>query len=218
MTDTASSRHITKKTLKARGWTDSAIRRFLGAPDKQRRNPYGGSAPPILLWRESRVLEAEASPYFQVWQEVTAKRRQQASARMLELHDAWRKESIEWAESIPISVVALSPQKALQLAINHYNTHQFECGRDDYEPATINSRLSFLRRITVNYLRHCGTDYERLLTERFGKTGVNEAIRVIRRRVYEKIAETYPDLAYECQRQWEDRERQMQEQQKGLTG
>jgi hypothetical protein len=62
-----------------------------------------------------------------------------------------------------------------------------------------------LARITVNYLRHERTDCDRLLAALHGRIGKNDAIELVRERVYTMIAETYPDLEDECDRQEEVR-------------
>ena len=59
----------------------------------------------------------------------------------------------------------------------------------------------FLDRVTVNYLRHVRTNYDELLASLHGKVGIEEAKELVRERVYEAIASTYPDLAAECSRQ-----------------
>ena len=59
----------------------------------------------------------------------------------------------------------------------------------------------FLERITVNYVRHRLTSYDRNLERVAGQIGVALAITAIRKRIYAAIAETYPHLAPECERQ-----------------
>jgi len=58
-----------------------------------------------------------------------------------------------------------------------------------------------LRRITVNHLRHNLSDYDRRLDDLFGKVGKSEAYIILNRKIYTSIADTYPDLAEECERQ-----------------
>lgn len=53
----------------------------------------------------------------------------------------------------------------------------------------------------VNFLRHECSHYDALLAETFGKTGREEAIDLIRRKVLDAIADAYPDLAFEAYRQ-----------------
>ena len=71
----------------------------------------------------------------------------------------------------------------------------------DRLPATPESRPDFLRRITVNMLRHRYSSYERRLEDVYGKVGVREAYAVINQKVYDAIAVAYPALAEECRAQ-----------------
>src|ERR1035438_4311183 len=54
-----------KAKLKARGWTEGLIRRFLGKPDKEKPNPRYASAKPMKLYKTQRVDKAESSSEFQ---------------------------------------------------------------------------------------------------------------------------------------------------------
>jgi hypothetical protein len=51
-------------TLRARGWDDALIRRFLPEPDKFRDNPFYRSHPPRRLYLLARVEAAEGTPEF----------------------------------------------------------------------------------------------------------------------------------------------------------
>jgi hypothetical protein len=74
--------------------------------------------------------------------------------------------------------------------------------RDKNAPfAAPDQRRSFLDRICVNYLRHRFSPYDDALTQIKGQVGAPEAKTLLRIRVYEAIAKTYPELEYECYRQ-----------------
>jgi hypothetical protein len=75
----------------------------------------------------------------------------------------------------------------------------------EWEWASANDDPAFLERITVNFIRHKLTRYDHELERLAGKVGVRRAVRVIRRRVYEAIAQAYPQYAAECRRQWRRR-------------
>ena len=72
--------------------------------------------------------------------------------------------------------------------------------------ASLDSDPAFLERITVNYIRHSLTDYDRSLAELAGKTGIVSGVAAIREKVYGAIAAAYPDLSDECDRQMRARE------------
>lgn len=66
---------LSKNDLKRRGWTQTAIDKFLGQPDRTGPDPYGfGST--MSLYDPARVAAAEQSPTFLLWQQQRAKRRQ----------------------------------------------------------------------------------------------------------------------------------------------
>jgi hypothetical protein len=108
-------------------------------------------------------------------------------------------------ESVEISLPRVEKKILLKRACGHYNYMQDEraCyGRSHSDiPATLNSDKEFLDRITVNYLRHCLTDYEELLDEISGKVGFAVGYFDIREKIFKKIIEYYPWLETECKRQ-----------------
>jgi hypothetical protein len=59
----------------------------------------------------------------------------------------------------------------------------------------------FLERITVNFIRHNLTAYDRALEEVAGRVGIASAVQAIRAKIYSAIGESYPALADECSRQ-----------------
>jgi hypothetical protein len=76
---TAEEQYITKADLKlTRGWTDAAIKKFLGKEDKNARNPIYRSASPVCLYLFERVLAAEASAEFEIWRQASQKRKEAA--------------------------------------------------------------------------------------------------------------------------------------------
>ena len=58
-----------------------------------------------------------------------------------------------------------------------------------------------LHRITVNFLRHAVGNYDDEIANLFGKTGKQQAYLLLKNRILEKIAQCYPFLQEECQRQ-----------------
>ena len=66
-------------------------------------------------------------------------------------------------------------------------------------------------RMCVNFLRHCGTKYERELRKLAGKTGKGDAYYEIKEKVLDEIAFTYEWLAEECHRQQQEMDRKRRE-------
>jgi hypothetical protein len=56
---------VARAQLKAEGWTESLIDRFLGAPDKLKRNPHYSSGAPMQLYDRKRVERMKATDVFQ---------------------------------------------------------------------------------------------------------------------------------------------------------
>lgn len=164
------------------GWTNSAMAKFL---------PGDGPRWPI------EVIEAiEATPQWEEWL-VGYSRRSQIALRRA---DAQRQRMLEWVRSLDIKVVQVdSKRRLVTLAIEHYNDRQVWYGTDRW--ADYKSDKAFLRRITVNFLRHEGSHYEEALDSMFGKTGKTDAYIELKSRILNAIAKQYPYLAEEAMRQ-----------------
>jgi len=73
-------------------------------------------------------------------------------------------------------------------------------GRFSFTPASPESDSLFLERISVNYLRHVLSNYERELARVYGRVGVKQCYIEISRKVYAAISAAYHWLKNECQR------------------
>lgn len=199
--------YLTKAAIKKeRGWTDTAIKKFLGDPDKLGSNPYS-SKTPSHLYLLSRVKKAERTKQFKEWKAASVKRR--ASARKA-AHT--RKEKTLAKVRSRLGEIQLHPRarglstkKLRKLAVASYEDLELERNWD--EPRTVDSDApqEFIQRIEVNFLRHEATMYDAELEEYAGSTGVREAVDMVRERVYEVIANEYPFLKKECERQLAER-------------
>jgi len=187
---------ITKTALIGRsGWTATLVSRLLGGPDR-RKKVYGHTSP-SALYSITRIEQAEASVEFaQAQAGIT--RRKASAAKSVETKTAKLLAAIE---AMPIVVERHNFAWVKQQAIDSYNMRgrgeSFATKADDPE---------FLERITVNFIRHELTQYDVALWEVAGKTGVVRAVAEIRRRVYLSIAQAYPALRAECERQIEVRQ------------
>jgi len=169
--------------------------------------------PACTIWRASRwpkrcpSLPSPAPP-------PPNGRRQPRSQR-----NSKRRWLVQQARETPIVVRKIADHAELmRLAIASYNDYQaeremraWERGQEWYdigEPASERSDPAFLKRITVNYIRHHLTTYDRHLESVAGKVGVREAVAVIRDRVYGAVADTYPQYRAECNRQLARRKEQ----------
>lgn len=66
---------VTKPILKSRGWTDTAIRGFLPAPESRCENPHPQARRRMPLWRAATVAKAESDPVWQYWLRQSLARR-----------------------------------------------------------------------------------------------------------------------------------------------
>jgi len=182
--------YITKTALLNRpGWTASLVARLLGEPDKRKK--AFGIKQPLALYAVSRIEQAEASADFVAAQNDIA-RRKAAAAKAVETKIAKLMAQIG---AMTVTVQRHKLAHVRRMAIESYNERNcYACATEKDDPA-------FLDRITVNFIRHELTEYDTALWEVAGKTGVARAVAEIRRRVYSAIAQAYPELKLECERQ-----------------
>jgi hypothetical protein len=195
--------YLSKARLRAEfGLTDALVAR-LGPPDRTAPNPHYRKAAPMQLYARERVA-AWVSAHAE---EIAAARRRSKTAKMVARSKA--RDVVAAAEKLHVSVEVLDDAQVRSLALASYNAARefFADLNEDYDwqPADADADPAFLERITVNYIRHELTDYDRELERVAGQVGVGAATAVIRRRVYEAIAEAYPQYADECRRQWRRR-------------
>ena len=191
---------FTMRQLKQRGWTAALIKKFLDPPDATRPNPHYKSAAPMRLYAATRVEAVESCEDWRLAADRSRARSEAGKAVATRKAD----ELIERAEQLPITVTRLPLDQLQKRAITSYNAFHEKVlweGGNDYEKADVQSDPAFLSRITVNYIRHSLTAYNKYLQEVAGRIGVSQAIGTIRRRVYAAICATYPEYAEECQRQ-----------------
>ncbi len=204
---------ITKAGLVGkRNWTETAISNFLGDPEKTVPNSHYRNGHPVNLYALQRVERVEQTPEFKHWMKLSSVRKEASQSAV----ETKKRKLLEYVEALKIEVPDFPMDGLLRRAVQNYNDHHYSIQerreRDwDWEPATVEgARLNweFGQRITVNYLRHELTTYERNLSELFGRTGVDEGRRMLRVKVYAAIAQAYPELAAECREQQAKREAQ----------
>lgn len=188
--------------VKARGWTDAMIGKFLGEPDKLVRNPRYRSASEMRLYAIDRVEAAEVTEDFKAFQEKSKNRR----ASALKVAERKRDVTLERAKGYTPKVDVIPMETLRELALDAYEDRQCERAwrrGDHYFSITdiIGVSREFSDRISVNYLRHERTTYDERLMDDFGQVGRREAYPIIKRNVLKEIARLYPELADECQRQ-----------------
>jgi hypothetical protein len=175
------------------GWTDAAIKRFLGAPDELKK--LLGRKYPAHLYHLARVEAVEQTPEWLAWKGQCEQRRQAARDVCSRVAQDLVKSLAEWTPRVR----EMPLREAHQKAVSAYNDRRMEL--EDYDSCADLTPSPFLDRITVNYLRHECSDYEHRLHDIAGKIGVKLAYPMVKRRVLEEVARLYPDLAIEARSQ-----------------
>ena len=188
-----SPKMITLSEVKKRGWTDGLMKSFHLEPELLARNPVFKCASPMKLYLLSRVEEIENNPEFTKAFEKMKGTREKLSIKATARMDKLRKELFEYIDGVVIKLPNLSQDKMYIKAINAYNYLWWS--REEYDKqASIDSPKEFLDRISLNYLRHECTHYEKELEGLFGKVGVHEGYFRLKNRVNSEILRKYPWL------------------------
>jgi len=203
--------HLSAAGLRARGWTARMVRQLLGEPDLLRSHPYFRTAPQTRLYRVERVEAVEASEEFRAVAAASVRRSVAARAAA----QRRRREVLARIAAEPVDVPRLPPDRLSAAAVAHRRRRDEERahGRRDRAPGPDAIESAAPRapaRWKVDYLRHQLPRHDGLLDGLLdgprGRTARAAAEELLRRRVYAAIAEAYPDLAQECERQLRERE------------
>ena len=104
-----------------------------------------------------------------------------------------REELMMYANGVQIKIPTIEKDDLIQRACNHYN--RWDDWRlykyDDIVRATPSSDESFLKRITINYLRQKCTCYEKELEKFQKKVGVQVAHDILQKRINDAIIQKY---------------------------
>lgn len=187
---------ITPAKLKGeRNWTDGAIKKFLGEPDELVKNPHYLSAAAMRLYALERVYATESTPEFQEWQQKYLKRKESAKNSAQKAVATKKKKTLKKLDRMKIKFPEFeSDEELIKTACNHYNSLWAFRGEFDKCASPHTDSDEFLRRITLNYLRHACTNYDKLLATMRKQTGINDAIGILHKRIKESAIEQHPWL------------------------
>lgn len=175
----------------------------LGKPDYQVTNPVFKNSAALRLFQVARVEAAEQQPEFQ----RHLSHRETRVAGQVKALVTKKEYTLEYAETLEISIPRMDLGVLTQKAIDNYNAHHYREWRDDNPFISIDQFKDwteaddFRDRICVNHLRHRHSAYDDALYELSRKTGKAEAYLVLFQRVMERLAFVYPELSEECARQ-----------------
>ena len=189
---------ISKSKILERGWTEGLMNKFLKDIDPELRiNPFYKSAPPMKMYEEGLIQEIEETPEFQEAL-VKSERRKKSAQKAIETKKKTTFEQTQKAIQ-DIHVKLLDADKLRSNTFYHIRQHNYE--RDDYDSNPEEASEETIQRWMVNYIRHCLTQYDKALDANFGKVGSSKAYLKLKLAVLDKIAEAYPYLKGECNRQ-----------------
>ncbi|MFJ8586597.1 hypothetical protein ACIRD2_18360 [Streptomyces sp. NPDC093595] len=211
--------YVTHGGLRQRGWTDVMVRELLGEPDVQGRDPRRWTPAPVRLYLLARVEAVERTPEFAAYAAAggrgAAAARAAAEKRHRAVLAAIRAEPIR-VPMLPRAELELraarhrrpgvgppppgapAPPEAAPRGSSRVSGVSGASGAGPARQAS--GPAGALVRWQVDYLRQALARYDALLDGLFAATGRSEAERLLRRRVYEAIAQAYPWLAEECRR------------------
>lgn len=192
----------TQKDLLESGWTKTLIKNFLPAPELK-DNPIYRSAPKMKIWRREDVEKAMKSKDYQE-AKAKADKRRKASQKAIDTKNAkleiWIQEKLS---AVQIKVIAYEDlrRRTISAKQNWYNYQTDLRNNFEYRNTAMDADDGTIKRWMVNFVRHNLTKYDETLFQMRGKVGKKEKYLQYRDGVLSKIAEAYPYLANECQRQ-----------------
>jgi hypothetical protein len=187
--------YLTKTELKQRGWTEAMMKQLLPEPMIS-VNPHCRRMK-MYLWKESDVTQAEKKQDFQ--ERIEKRKPHQERAQRAVKTKQEKMKTILLAAIEKIRVKKMDFQKVTRLALSAKRNWYLYTGQ--WENTAFSPDEKTIQRWTVNYIRHNLTEYDSFLFSVKGKTGISFAYPLYRKAVLEKIADVYPALREECDRQ-----------------
>ena len=180
--------YITKTDL-ATMWSNSLIEKYYPQCSDERINPHYRYGSPMQLYDVGKVRYIESRDDFKADYKKVLKRKIVA----LESAKKKREELMMYANGVQIVIPEYEKDKLIQKACDHYNWWHTWNNEDEYDycRASPSSNELFLKRITINYLRHQCTCYEEELKKFHKKVGVKEAHNILQARINEAIKLKY---------------------------
>lgn len=181
--------YVSVAGLKARRWTEGAIKKYLGEPDKLAQNPYCKKSGQVKLYLLSRIREVEESSKFILWlEESQIKRNNQSEAQKVAISKK-KAQNLHEAETLEVNIPVLNEDELLAKTLDYCNSLFNLCGNDKWTNISGRMRDEF----AVNMLKHPFLEYK----ERFDRV----ASYKLTKRIVTKISEIYPHLKEECRNQ-----------------
>jgi hypothetical protein len=163
-----------------------------GEPDRLSTNPNYRSGPQMRLYDLHRVEQIESQADVAAALAKASIHREFRGSLARAAAERSRSTQLQETDELDFFVPRRSPENVRLAAIKHYNERNAGGPERSAGPE---DDSSFLNRITLNFIRHQLTDYDRILSDLEGKIGKTEAYFLIRDRFDQKILATYPEFA-----------------------
>ena len=194
-------KYYTKSEVLHLGFTDKLITALLPDPILK-INPHYKSGPQMKLWIQSDVANAMKTAEFTNYQEQARKRREGAAKAVVTKETKLAQEVDKKIQQISVRIIDYGKlmQDTVQSKQDWYE-YQAEMRESyDYRDAS-SADYATQQRWAVNYIRHELTEYDSNLYDMSGKVGCYKEYSRYKNAVLDKIAEFYPFLKDECDRQ-----------------
>lgn len=182
------SQYFTKTELCKR-WSQSLIDKYFPICSEEKPNPQYKRGSPMQLYDISEVRNIESKEAFKADLKKVQKRKVAALERAMRK----REELMLYANGVQIKIPTIEKDELIQRACNYYNRWNdwrlYKYG--DFVRATPLSDESFLKRITINYLRHHCTHYDDELQKFLKKVGKQAAHDILQQRINDAIMQKY---------------------------
>ena len=179
--------YYTLSDIRKLGFTDLVIEKLNITPNDTKPNPRNRKNP-IKLFSKGIIDTLVVSPEFIELFNKSTNRRLGA----IKSKDTKTEKLLNGVKNLKVYVRIVKDVE--NLAINSYMERNREFVIYDFNE-------DFVKRITVNYIRHELTSYEDDLDFIFGKVGKTKAYKYINEIIYKSIKSAYPKYSDECDRQ-----------------
>lgn len=180
--------------IKNRKWTKGLINKFYPVPDVIKLYSRYKKGQLIKLYNIYKVIEIENSKEFKIEFNKLKNKRRILSEKMKKINEIKLQNTLDFIESINLKIVKIEDKKSLyNLALNNYNR------LNPKKKLLVLEDVSeeFIKRITINYLRHNFTKYHKYLFKidnAKNMVGRKLAYKRLRYKINKLIFETYPYL------------------------
>lgn len=190
MKNTTKEKLISLAGLTERGWTKTMVEKMNLQVVKTVPNPHHKSAPPMKLYDLKTVKRKEKNKTFQLLAEKANKRKMSAKkaveTKMNKMNEYLLNLKIKIPNTNKENILLQSVRQHNQIQ-DHYQNYDSCINEKDIENVDTKRQI----RIVANYIRHQMTDYEEILYDNTGKTGIHHAHDFLKEKITNMVIEKY---------------------------